>query len=94
MTDATRAYTTADDALAALVLDTIHKLQHSRGYDQRSDLHNAVLVELGDPDERVVDDIVSDYCYSQNLSAPRGDEPFVDVGLEPAKQTGRGQVKL
>jgi len=79
--DTTRAYTPADDALAALVLDTIHRLQHSRGYDKRSDLHNAVLVELGDPDERVVDDTVYDYCYAQNLGAPRGDEPFVDVQL-------------
>jgi len=79
--DATRAYTPADDAPAALVLQTIHKLQHSRGYDKRSDLHNAVMVALGDPDERVVDDTVYDYCYAQNLGAPRGHEPFVDVKL-------------
>lgn len=80
--DSTRQYTPADDALAALVLQTIHKLQHSRGYDKRSDLHNAVMVELGDPDERVVDDTVYDYCYAQNLHGARGEDgelTFVDV---------------
>jgi hypothetical protein len=81
MTDSIRQYTPADDRLAALVLETIHKLQHSRGYDTRSSLHHAVMVELGDPDEQIVDDTVYDYCYDANLHAERGEEPFTDVKL-------------
>lgn len=84
MTDTTRAYTTADDALASLVLQTIHLLMDSRGYDKRSDLHAAVMVELGDPDEAVVDDTVHDYCWHENLRGERDEDgklPFVDVKL-------------
>lgn len=84
MTDSTRQYTPADDAIAALVLQTIHRLQHSRGYDTRSDLHAAVMVELGDPDEAVVDDTVYDYCWHENVMAERDEDgklPFGDVKL-------------
>jgi len=79
--DSTRAYAPADDALAALVLETIPRLMQRTGYDTRSSLHHAVMVELGDPDEQVVDDTVYDYCYSENLKAERGEEPFPDVKL-------------
>ena len=84
MTDSARQYTPADDQLAALVLQTIHHLQQSRGYDKRSDLHAAVMTELGDLDEGVVDDTVFDYCYTENVRGERdedGNLPFVDVKL-------------